>query len=483
MAYSGLSGQYGLMPATALRQKNEITALDENPYALDNHNRESLRDMRCEAPFLASDLAREDNHSKEFLSIRFNAHRTGDIPDRPDDFYELTGRDPRGRTTDPRMDQARAQMMSRAPQYKFGTSAEDFVQEQPKPPSVLIAQIADAFAGIKSRLKIFATSHDGMQQERMHFVAEPASRVDTSTAPIMLSSITDMQQRNDATRILERITASGWDRVTDTEFKVAAYGAVNKGLEGFTGKRADTEQDVATKPKFLDQLAHAALAKQMATVLTMQAGTDSKFATAHDQSGAHAGLKKAVTLAGANTTAEQMRVARFADLTVQARATQTANSAHRYQDLQTTKVESMHAATKPKAVHAALNTHKAIIASARLTGENVETETKSMRAHDRVDNFLAKKSARWTESLKTAPLSALIKRKQNNMLSTADQQRTRSREQSQREAAALTSESDHFVSAVVATKNTDGVLARFKGSMGKQTRQMMNTDRPVGLHS
>lgn len=267
MPDSGLAGQSGLMPANIWKEKYEITSIDESSSAVEDYQRQAMQDFSCDATFFESDHKREDNHSEEFLSIRHEGHRSGETPDAPDLFLELTERDPRGTALDPNMRHLIEQSYSRADYFRFSDDSDNSVTEREKRPQQLIAQIRDQFENIKARLKIFATSKgnfasSGKTQQGLE------SRTGTSIqGGGNISAHRDADSVNRYTTVLSNTLPLGWEQTGDHEFKIAKLGQVRSALAGGEDvelNRADVREDQTDKlTRFQDQTVTVGLAQLM----------------------------------------------------------------------------------------------------------------------------------------------------------------------------------------------------------------------------
>lgn len=183
--------------------------------------RNSLRDMSCSATFFESDHRRDDNHSETFLSMRHSGHRTGETPDAPDLFLELTDRDPRGTATAPDMQKLRDQSWARRDHHRFYSDSSHSVTEREKLPHVVQQQLRAQMEMTKRRLKIFSASRDG--QSTNAGVKKMGDRLDTDDQAGMLdrdeviTAIRQQGQQSDA-------IALGWEQTGESRVEVARLG-------------------------------------------------------------------------------------------------------------------------------------------------------------------------------------------------------------------------------------------------------------------
>ncbi len=247
MPESGLSGQYGLIPNNIFKSKYEVTNISENPEQTDDYRRRILRDTAPDATFYESDHQREDNHSGEFLSMRYSGHRTDERPDAPDLFLELTDRDPRGTSTLPPVRQMAEQSWERRDHYRFQDDGDNTVAEREKRPQTLISQRIGMFDAIKDRLKIFSTSRDSGGSSSRQYAEGVDSRVQADTDESSITSRGEHIVDNGYTTWLSNTTRLGWNQTGDHEFQVAQYGPSNRnsGAPGDTTRVRSGGQDTS----------------------------------------------------------------------------------------------------------------------------------------------------------------------------------------------------------------------------------------------
>lgn len=228
MPSSGLSGQYGQIPYSVIRKKYEMTSMDEPTDLTENFQRDILKDLSPDAPFFESDQIRRDNGSEERLSLRYTGHRSGEVPDAPDLFLELTERDPRGTALDPNMRKLVDQSWSRAGYIKFYDDSDNSVTEREKRPEQLIRQLRDSFEAIKARYKIFSTSKDGMMGAANYNFSQSGSQsmIEGQNAAYRDVSEHARTPAQNYTVMMSNNWPLGWDTTSDLEFKVAQYGQI-----------------------------------------------------------------------------------------------------------------------------------------------------------------------------------------------------------------------------------------------------------------
>lgn len=271
MPSSGLSGQYGGMPQNIFREKYETTNLIEPLTAPDDYFRDTLKDLSCDKPFFESDQPREDNHSEEFLSVRHSGHRSGEVPDAPDLFLELTDMETRGTSVDPDFRLITQQSWERAGAYKFYSDSDNSITEREKTPQQLISQIRDQFENIKSRMKWFSTSKDNFAAGG-NFKHSESSRGEQMDREPGMSTRPELSSRakSNLTTLMSNNMPLGWEQTGDAEYKVASYGQVRsmngaEDQELVRSNTVDDKHDMFTK--FQDQQVTVGIASMMKTVV------------------------------------------------------------------------------------------------------------------------------------------------------------------------------------------------------------------------
>lgn len=270
MPSSGQSGQYGLIPQNVFRQKYEVTNIID-PTSADDYFRDTLKDLSCDATFFESDHTRTDTHAEEFLSLRHSGHRSGEVPDAPDLFLELTDRDPRGTALDPNMRTIADQSWERASSYKFYSDSDNSVTEREKRPQQLIQQLRDQFENIKSRMKWFTTSKDSFAAGG-NYTQSQLSRTDTIEHQKGLSTRGEIQTaaKTNLTTMMSNNMPLGWEQTSDLEFKVASYGQIRSIATGEDQELIRTniaDEKSANLTTFQDQTVTVGVAQMMKVVV------------------------------------------------------------------------------------------------------------------------------------------------------------------------------------------------------------------------
>lgn len=244
--YSGLqgvteSGGYGTMPEDIYIRKIETTDLYEDPDAVNNYQRDLMKDFRPDAPFLASDQPRSANdrgggtHSDRFLNLRFGG-APGDTSDPylPDGTFldhEFTERDPRGTTNEPNMRNHIEQQYARASFINFGNDSDNSVPSQGISPQDMISNKNALFYQFKDRFKNFDESlggwHNGGSSFANKDIVGAKSNVLLDGTIINLAD-SSVRNRSDATTLLsadKRLSYRKYN-TTDHRFKTAKYGFI-----------------------------------------------------------------------------------------------------------------------------------------------------------------------------------------------------------------------------------------------------------------
>ena len=273
MPWQGDTGQYGLMPHSALARKFEITEMYEDPSAVESHWRDTVTDYRPDPATLASDQERYDFHSGERNALRHTGSRSGLDPYMPDQFLELTERDPRGTNPDLNLNAtAIPQMYSRAKYINFYPDSDHSIQESQVTAGEMNYKIRSGFEASKKRLKIFSTSRGNYPAAR-NFKSFNQSRKSQTVNPedCMVGDICEQEMygiktplyehkspndpiSDDATFHLSNTKPIGSRITTDHEFTVANYGLVrhkqmsdNPYLNRNSAKKDSSEPTISKK--------------------------------------------------------------------------------------------------------------------------------------------------------------------------------------------------------------------------------------------
>jgi len=270
MPYSGASGNYGSIPESLIRSKYEITRDHFNPETMNNYYRETLKDVRPEKPFFESDQTRRDNHSGERLSLRFSGDRgDGVMPWMPDQFLELTDRDPRGTSDLPNFREAYNQGLARMKYVNFYPDGDPKTNERVKTDMEHNRDKANAFYQVKDRMKWFDTSKDSVAAAR-NFRRFPGDSLMQAIDPDRVERLTSVPEalrrpHNSYTTKLSNDTLIGWYSTSDHDFKVANYGPV-RSIKQYNDPNQLLKETVLDSEKlttFQDQVVSTGLASTM----------------------------------------------------------------------------------------------------------------------------------------------------------------------------------------------------------------------------
>ncbi len=229
MARHSIVGSGSYMPVDMYLKKNEITCMFEDPDQLDNHFRNTLKDMRPDEPFFESDQPRYNNFSRDRLNLRHYGKRVPTEPHLPDGTfldYEFTIKDPRGVALGPDMMQYRRQQESRGRFIKHGNDEDNSTPSAGWHPTHVVRDMKGQFYNLKNRMKIFEESMDsrhngGTAQAKLTSTGACLQAV-SERKPIMRDEV--CYNRANVINDLSNNTSIGWRRTTDHRFKVAKYG-------------------------------------------------------------------------------------------------------------------------------------------------------------------------------------------------------------------------------------------------------------------
>lgn len=232
---NSLSGSGSLMTEASYLKKMEMTCLYENPDQLYDYYRQSLKDIRPDAPLFESDQPRRNNYSTDRLNLRHVGKRVEAMPNLPDGtFLDFDGlqTDVRGSALDPDMKQHRKQQEARGKFIKHGNDEDNSVPSAGWNPVHLVRDMTSQFYPLKNRLKIFDDSMNsmsagtGINQASRKNTAECMQEADAKS-PEMRDEM--CYNRANKTVDLSNNTSIGWRRTTDHTFQVAKYGQMRTG--------------------------------------------------------------------------------------------------------------------------------------------------------------------------------------------------------------------------------------------------------------
>jgi hypothetical protein len=182
MSYTEINSREGLpdggMPYDVILRKLEETDADlveevrgtDEFYDLrdeyDGYARSEIIDWSPDAPFLESDHpSRDPAVSRSRLNLQYNGTRGShpELPRHPELFYGFTGNDPRGMGTDPRFDQMRGAITSRAADLtvRMGNNDDFALAERPWTNQSISYGMKDLQERLKANTKIFSVQREG----------------------------------------------------------------------------------------------------------------------------------------------------------------------------------------------------------------------------------------------------------------------------------------------------------------------------------
>jgi hypothetical protein len=169
---------HGGMPHDALLLKleetdpelvDEVRGFDEfhaREDDYDNYVRSEIIDWTPDAPYLESDQTRRDPAlSRSMLNLRYNGTRGSnpELPRHPELFYGFTGNDPRGVVNDPRFDQMRGHMATRAAglTVRMGNNDDHHLAERPWTGQSISYAMKEVHRRQKANTRVFSVQKEG----------------------------------------------------------------------------------------------------------------------------------------------------------------------------------------------------------------------------------------------------------------------------------------------------------------------------------
>lgn len=182
MSYTEINAREGLpdggMPYDVILRKLEETDMDlvnevrgadplhdiRDDY--DSYARAEIVDWTPDAPYLESDHPRRDPAiSRSTLNLRYNGTRGShpELPRHPEMFYGFTGNDPRGASTDPRFDEVRGHVTSRAGDLavRMGNNDDFALAERPWTNQSISYGMKELHRRVKQNTKVFTVQREG----------------------------------------------------------------------------------------------------------------------------------------------------------------------------------------------------------------------------------------------------------------------------------------------------------------------------------
>jgi hypothetical protein len=142
----------------------------------DDYVRSEIIDWSPDAPYLEADHTRRDpGLSRSILNLHYNGTRGSqpELPRHPELFYGFTGNDPRGALTDPRFDQMRGHVTSRAAELtvSMGDNDDHHLAERPWTAQSISYGRKEIHRQMKDRTRIFTVQKEGRPWGR-NYVAD-----------------------------------------------------------------------------------------------------------------------------------------------------------------------------------------------------------------------------------------------------------------------------------------------------------------------
>lgn len=221
------SGSY--MPNDSYLKKIETTKLFEPENQIEDYQRQTLKDLSCDAPFFESDQPRRGFESKGHLSLRHSGKRSEAEPWLPDGTFldfPFVEKDPRGNALNPDMREHVKQQKARGKFYNYRSDADNSVPESGIHPSHMSKMIRNAQHITKDKLKIFDTSFDGWHNGSS--IGKPITQTGAflQDRDLIVPSLAGATyfNRSSLTDQLSTGAPIGWRKTTDHRFKVSKYG-------------------------------------------------------------------------------------------------------------------------------------------------------------------------------------------------------------------------------------------------------------------
>jgi len=275
----GDSISYGGIGNDIYLKKMAKTNIYEDPYQVDNHIRDLLKDFKPDKPFLASDAIRNSNDpgggfgSVEKLNLRHGGARSIEDPYLPDGTFldfEFTERDSRGTATGPNMRKHYEQQMDRASLIKYYSDDSWDVPEQGISPEKMVSNIKSGQYMFKDRYQNFEESfgsfHNG-GTDNLGTSKNLNGDIAKCTMDGTVMNIVDSVNSNriDAVAILSADPQIAYRHSTpDHRFKIAKYGAVRASQflkdNDWSNNRSSTFQDHNSLVEINGQLINKKLA-------------------------------------------------------------------------------------------------------------------------------------------------------------------------------------------------------------------------------
>lgn len=233
---TSLLGMSGDIPDDMYLRKIEVSRYEEDPMIHEKYSRRQLADFRPDEAVLASDIARKDNHSAEYLSMRISGARSEVDPWLPDGTFtdhEFLERDSRGVYNEPNFNQFREQSKQRMSFVNFGKDADYSVPESGINPVKMRTLIRDNQQEYADRFQNFDESFDARATAGTVPVAA-GSRVplyELSGTMLNISEATAANRQDFTDRASNKIEGLFRWTTPDHRIKISKYGDVRPMLD------------------------------------------------------------------------------------------------------------------------------------------------------------------------------------------------------------------------------------------------------------
>lgn len=224
------------------REGEEEDYPEHDQYAVDQYQREQMRNFGAEAPLVEGDGPRNNRVAAEMV-IRRTTGAGFEAPDHGELNLSVTGRDPRGTANEPDRGMMRRWTEARSGYLERTLGGQDSGVQEPgdtrpaeheqRDRRVLAADV------LRERLKLFTTAWGNVAYRAPARGSGRAAHVDTVAEDKLYGDrygatageINDAMVRpaNPATAFAAHPEASGWGGVPDHLFQVASYGMVTSG--------------------------------------------------------------------------------------------------------------------------------------------------------------------------------------------------------------------------------------------------------------
>ena len=202
-------------------------------YDVEDHNREILMDMGPDKPTLASDAKRKNTYSGSKINLREKGSRWRVEPEHNDINLSLTGKDPRGTSTEPDFSKIKENAWGRKDDYKYSflPTANNSVPTMGVSESQLMSNKLEARKRVqKMYYKDFDTSKDTVYKGYTP-VKSTQSKTEFVKHSNKLEEINDqknIKKKTDIISTLASVLPIGHSATTETSFNTADYNLLYK---------------------------------------------------------------------------------------------------------------------------------------------------------------------------------------------------------------------------------------------------------------